>query len=110
MGAVADAIAPRTLSHVIQSERVSGTLRMLEWAQAENMWSNRATILHQLKYKQDTDLAALSQIILAHAGSFEFFIQKAIGWALREYAKTDAVRVRTFISENFLMPLRKRER
>lgn len=104
-----DAIAPRTLGHVIQTERAAGTLHMLKWSQAENMWTNRAAILHQLKYKQDTDPAALSQIILKHAGSSEFFIQKAIGWALREYAKTDAEWVRTFVFEHSLMPLSKRE-
>ena len=104
-----DAIAPRTLGHVIQTQRATGTLHMLEWAQAENMWTNRAAILHQLKYKQDTDPAALSQIILKHAASSEFFIQKAIGWALREYAKTDADWVRTFVSQYSLRPLSKRE-
>ncbi|QDY46865.1 DNA alkylation repair protein [Planococcus glaciei] len=82
---------------------------MLEWSQADNIWTNRTVILHQLKYKQETDTMLLSRIILEHAASPEFFIQKSIGWALREYAKTDADWVRSFVLENELMPLSKRE-
>lgn len=104
-----DSIASKTLGHVILSDRAAGTLVMLQWSQSENMWTNRAAILHQLKYKQQTDPAVLSQIILEHAASSEFFIQKSIGWALREYAKTDAEWVRSFVSEHELMPLSKRE-
>lgn len=104
-----DSIAPRTLGYVIQIERTAGTSCMFEWSQAQNMWTNRAAILHQLKYKQQTDTAALSRIILQHAESPEFFIQKSIGWSLREYAKTDADWVRSFVSQQALMPLSKRE-
>ena len=104
-----DAIAPRTLAHVIQTERAAGTLLMIEWSQADNIWTNRASILHQLKYKHQTDTAVLRHVILEHAASPEFFIQKSIGWALREYAKTDAEWVRSFVSEHSLMPLSKRE-
>ncbi|ANU23820.1 DNA alkylation repair protein [Planococcus donghaensis] len=104
-----DSIASRILGHVIQKEQVEGTRSMIEWSKAENIWTNRAAILHQLKYKQQTDTIILSQIILHHATSPEFFIQKAIGWALREYAKTDAEWVETFVSTHELMPLSKRE-
>lgn len=104
-----DAIAPRTLGHVILSERAAGTIAMFEWSQASNMWTNRAAVLHQLKFKQQTDTTALGHIILQHAASPEFFIQKSIGWALREYAKTDAEWVRAFVLEHSLMPLSKRE-
>lgn len=104
-----DSIAPRTLGHVIQTERIAGTAAMFEWSEAPNRWTNRAAILHQLKYKQQTDTAALRRIILQHAASPEFFIQKSIGWALREYAKTDAEWVLSFVSEHDLMPLSERE-
>ncbi|MCP2036107.1 3-methyladenine DNA glycosylase AlkD [Planomicrobium sp. HSC-17F08] len=104
-----DSIAPRALGYVVQIQRDAGNLTMLEWSQADNMWTNRAAILHQLKYKQTTDTAVLSRIILEHAASPEFFLQKSIGWALREYAKTDADWVRTFVLEHELMPLSKRE-
>lgn len=104
-----DSIAPRAVGHVVRTERRDGAAVMLEWAQTDNMWTNRAAILHQLKYKQETDTAVLQRIILQHAASHEFFIQKSIGWALREYAKTDAQWVRSFVSENALMPLSRRE-
>jgi len=104
-----DAIAPRTLGLVVKNERAAGTRAMLEWSQANNIWTNRAAILHQLKYKQETDTMLLSRIILEHAASPEFFIQKSVGWALREYAKTDADWVRSFVLEHDLMPLSKRE-
>ncbi|MGH2319411.1 DNA alkylation repair protein [Planococcus sp. SE5232] len=104
-----DSIAPRTLGYVIQTERTAGIKAMIEWSLAPNMWTNRAAILHQLKYKQQTDTTVLSMIILQHAASPEFFIQKSIGWALPEYAKTDAEWVRSFVTKHALMPLSKRE-
>ncbi|MGK7379443.1 DNA alkylation repair protein [Planococcus sp. 1R117A] len=104
-----DSIAPRIVGHVIQIERAAGTPIMFEWSEAGNIWTNRAAILHQLKFKHQTDTAVLSRIILQHADSSEFFIQKSIGWALREYAKTDADWVRSFVLEHKLMPLSKRE-
>ncbi|MGO1061110.1 DNA alkylation repair protein [Planococcus sp. FY231025] len=104
-----DSIAPRAVGGIVAKERPAGTLAMLEWAEAGNMWTNRAAILHQLKYKQGTDTEVLQQIILRHAGSPEFFLQKSIGWALREYAKTDSEWVRSFTLEHALMPLSKRE-
>jgi 3-methyladenine DNA glycosylase AlkD len=104
-----DSIAPRALGHVILAERTAGTPMMIEWSQTANMWTNRAAILHQLKFKKQTDTAVLSRIILQHAASSEFFLQKSIGWALREYAKTDAEWVRSFVSEHALKPLSRRE-
>ncbi|MBT2571948.1 DNA alkylation repair protein [Planococcus sp. ISL-110] len=104
-----DSIVSRILGHVIQTERTAGTVTMFEWSEAQNMWINRAAILHQLKYKKQTDAAALGRIILQHTASPEFFIQKSIGWALREYAKTDAEWALSFVSEHFLMPLSERE-
>jgi 3-methyladenine DNA glycosylase AlkD len=62
-----------------------------------------------LNYKTKTDLELLSRVILSLNTSKEFFIQKAIGWALRQYARTDADWVREFVAENALMPLSKRE-
>ena len=104
-----DTIAPKMVGHVIQRERNAGTAAMLEWAAADNMWTNRAAILHQLKFKQLTDTDSLSHIILQHAASREFFIQKSIGWALREYAKTNPDWVQEFVLNSPLQALSKRE-
>lgn len=64
---------------------------MWEWATDEDMWRRRTSILCQLKFAQDTDLDLLTHAIEASMDSTEFFLRKAIGWALRQYAKTDPV-------------------
>jgi len=79
------------------------------FSDSENMWLNRSAILFQLGYKSKTDVALLFALCEKHSGSGEFFIQKAIGWALREYAKTDPKAVIKFVSETTLKPLSKRE-
>ncbi|ULO05282.1 DNA alkylation repair protein [Paenibacillus sp. 19GGS1-52] len=80
-----------------------------KWLHSDNMWLNRTAILHQLHYKQDTNEELLYRYILTHAASSEFFIQKAIGWALREYSKINPTSVRNFIENENLKPLSKRE-
>jgi 3-methyladenine DNA glycosylase AlkD len=79
------------------------------WNKSGNMWLNRAAILFQLKYKSKTDEQLLYNIIMQHLHSNEFFIQKAIGWALREYNYTNNPSVKTFIASVELKPLSKRE-
>lgn len=80
-----------------------------QWIRDDDFWINRVAILYQLKYKADTDVDRLFSYILMHENSKEFFIQKAAGWALREYAKTDPQRVVSFIESENLAPLTKRE-
>lgn len=70
---------------------------MKTWSQADNIWMRRIAILHQLRYKEATNTELLREIILNNIDENEFFIQKAIGWALREYAKTDEKWVRDFV-------------
>ncbi|WP_040206813.1 DNA alkylation repair protein [Neobacillus jeddahensis] len=79
------------------------------WAVHENMWLRRTAILFQLKYKQKTNEELLYQYIRQNATSKEFFIQKAIGWALREYSKTNPASVKQFITDQPLAPLSIRE-
>src|SRR5690606_3000498 len=64
------------------------------WSQNENMWLRRTAILFQLKYKEKTNEDLLYTYIKRNSDSKEFFIQKAIGWALREYSKTNPESVR----------------
>lgn len=80
-----------------------------KWINSSNMWLNRIAILYQLKYKKDTDEFRLFSYCLQHADSTEFFHQKAIGWALREYSKTDPKAVVKFVESKTLKPLSKRE-
>lgn len=80
-----------------------------KFSASENIWLNRSAILFQLGYKKETDEKRLFALCLAHKQSKEFFIQKAIGWALREYAKTNLQAVKTFVASANLKPLSTRE-
>ena len=80
-----------------------------KWIGHKNMWYRRSAILFQLKYKEKTDLNMLSDNIHKTKHEKEFFIEKAIGWILREYSKTDPIWVQKFINENQLRPLSVRE-
>lgn len=82
-----------------------------KWMDSGNMWLQRISILYQLKYKADTDLDLLTFYIERLFGSKEFFINKAIGWILREYSKTDPDWVMEYVGKNStqLAPLSRRE-
>ena len=73
---------------------------MDDWIDDENIWLARTAILHQLSYKGETDADRLFRYAMARAGDTEFFIRKAIGWALRQYARQEPERVRAFVEAN----------
>ena len=79
------------------------------FSNSENMWLNRSAILFQLGYKEKTNFDLLKSICEKHKTSSEFFIQKAIGWALREYGKTNPEAVRDFVSISNLKKLSVKE-
>jgi 3-methyladenine DNA glycosylase AlkD len=79
------------------------------WSVDDNFWLRRSAILFQLKFKHQTNEEILYDYIVKNADSKEFFIQKAIGWALREYSKTNTDSVKAFIEGNQLAPLSVRE-
>ena len=74
--------------------------RMDALIRAPDFWLRRIALLHQLDWKQDTDAARLFAYCLRCADEREFFIRKAIGWALRQYARTNPVAVRQFLTTN----------
>jgi 3-methyladenine DNA glycosylase AlkD len=83
---------------------------MDDWAAGDEMWLTRTAILHQLRYKGDTDAERLFGYCASRAEHKDFFIRKAIGWSLREYAYTDPEAVREFVAEHpELSGLSKRE-
>jgi 3-methyladenine DNA glycosylase AlkD len=92
-----------------QYREVNETL--MAWSVDENFWLRRIAIDHQLARKDKTDTALLEQIIVNNLGQSEFFINKAIGWSLREYSKTNPGWVRSFIERHRdgLSPLSVRE-
>jgi len=79
------------------------------WLTSKNIWLQRTALLFQLKYKTDLDTQLLSYIINSLIGSNEFFINKAIGWVLREYSRTNPQWVIDFVEETKLHNLSRRE-
>ena len=73
---------------------------LLEWSLDENIWLRRIAIDHQLLRKEKTNTELLEKILKNNLGQAEFFINKAIGWALRDYSKTNPEWVKNFIKEN----------
>jgi 3-methyladenine DNA glycosylase AlkD len=82
---------------------------LTRWRKSENFWLRRTTLLFQLNYKKDTDFPLLCNLIRENLGSKEFFINKAIGWSLRQYSRVDPQGVRDFVAQTPLHPLSKRE-
>ena len=73
---------------------------MIEWSLNINFWLRRMSIIHQLHRKEDTDINLLEKTIKNNLNSNEFFINKAIGWALRDYSKTNSKWTKNFIDLN----------
>lgn len=81
-----------------------------KWRKSDNFWLRRTTLLFQLGYKEETDFELLCELVRENLGSDEFFINKAIGWALRQYAWADPAAVRRFVkATKELSPLSRRE-
>ncbi len=79
------------------------------YASSDDLWLNRSAILFQLGYKNNTDADLLFSLCERFSGSGEFFIQKAIGWSLREYGKNAPDAVLNFVNSHSLKPLSRRE-
>jgi 3-methyladenine DNA glycosylase AlkD len=104
-----DLIAAKLIGNHINRFRETESLTE-KWSTHENMWLRRSALLYQLKYKSNTDTHLLSKYINQNLGSKEFFINKAIGWVLREYSKTNPQYVIDFVNNHpTLSNLSKRE-
>jgi 3-methyladenine DNA glycosylase AlkD len=79
------------------------------WIESDNFWLQRSALLFQLDYKHHTDAEKLFRYILRRADSGEFFVQKAAGWALRNYSKVNSQAVTTFVENHDLPKLTRRE-
>lgn len=84
---------------------------IIEWSVSDNLWLRRVAIIHQLSMKEATDTQLLTRTIMNNLGSDEFFINKAIGWALRDYARINEEWVKNFLRQyqTELAPLSIRE-
>ena len=106
-----DPIAGQRLGAILATEGQPMKQAMLDWASSDNMWKRRSAILCQLNSKGQTDLDLLYACIAPSLDSREFFLRKAIGWALRQYARTDAAEVTRYVAAlgDKLSPLSRRE-
>ncbi|MCZ6642540.1 MAG: DNA alkylation repair protein [Gammaproteobacteria bacterium] len=83
-----DGIATRFFGHLLTNYPEALSPLLWAWAEDENIWRRRTAILAQLKYKTRTDEKLLFHALEASMDEKEFFLEKAIGWALREYSKS----------------------
>jgi 3-methyladenine DNA glycosylase AlkD len=106
-----DAIASNRLGPLLRSYPAQMQKEMRKWSRGRDLWKRRAAILCQLGFKRDTDLDLLYACIEPSLSSKEFFLQKAIGWALRQYAWTDPREIARYVRERGkeLSALSKRE-
>lgn len=103
-----DSFAPSIFGPMaLKDIRVKESMRKL--IVEESIWQKRISILFQLKYKEKMDEAHLTEAITNNAHTREFFVDKAIGWVLREYSKTKPEFVRQFLKEHELSTLSVRE-
>jgi 3-methyladenine DNA glycosylase AlkD len=103
-----DALAAHLVGPLVSAYPALGST-MDTWVDDKDKWLVRTAILHQLRYRERTDAARLFRYCTRQAGHPDFFIRKAIGWALREYAKTDPAAVRAYVAGHQLAPLSTRE-
>ncbi|HEV7586935.1 MAG TPA: DNA alkylation repair protein, partial [Longimicrobium sp.] len=106
-----DDVAAHRLAVLLRRHPAEMKREMLAWAVVDDIWKRRAAILCQLLLRDRTDVDLLHRCIEPSLGSKEFFLRKAIGWALRHYARTDPDAVVRYVREHAdrLSPLSKRE-
>lgn len=91
-----DALAPNVVGPMVAAD-ASLVATMDRWVDNPDFWLARAAILHQLKYRANTDPQRLFNYVDRRSDDREFFVRKACGWALREYSKTDPDAVRSYV-------------
>lgn len=105
-----DEIASRVVGPALRAEPASVTPVLRTWIRAPDRWLRRTAVICQLGAREQTDLGLLAEAIEANLDDGDFFLRKGIGWALRQYARTDPEWVRTFVAAHpALSPLSKKE-
>jgi len=95
-----DDIAAHRVGSILRDHPGPMRRRMLSWSESKDLWKRRTAIICQLGFKAETDLELLYACIEPSLASREFFLQKAIGWALRQYAWTDGAEIRMYVRRN----------
>ncbi|WP_410599112.1 DNA alkylation repair protein [Amycolatopsis sp. lyj-90] len=93
-----DEVAIRRVGPILRAEPETVTPLMLTWAYDEDLWRRRTAVICQVGAKTGTDTDLLTRAVEANIDDREFFLRKGIGWALREYAKTEPDWVRAFVT------------
>jgi 3-methyladenine DNA glycosylase AlkD len=103
--------AARVAGEILRRDRAESAATMRAWARDPDRWKRRVAIICQLGLRDETDLELLADAIEPNLDDRDFFVRKAIGWALREHTKTDAGWVLAYLAENRarLSPLSDRE-
>jgi 3-methyladenine DNA glycosylase AlkD len=104
-----DFIASNCAGALLLKEQYNAREIAEKWNNSSDFWLVRTSLLFQLKYGEKTDKVLLRDLILPHHDNKEFFIRKAIGWALRQYAKTNPKWVYDFVNKVHLSPLSRKE-
>lgn len=106
-----DDLASHAVGDLALAHRAEMTRAMRTWSRDPDLWKRRTSILHQLRFREDVDLALLAHCIEGSIADKDFFARKAIGWALRQHARIDAAWVLAYVTKNAsrLSGLSKRE-
>jgi len=97
---VVDDVATHRLPNLLRRHPKPMRRAMLAWSRGDDLWKRRSAILCQIPFKEETDLRLLFACLEPSLPSKEFFLRKAIGWALRQYAWTDPEEVVRYVEEN----------
>jgi 3-methyladenine DNA glycosylase AlkD len=95
-----DDVASHRVGPILRDYPTPMKRKMLAWSKSQNMWKRRTSIICQLGFKKETDLDLLYACIEPSVDSKEFFLRKAIGWALRQYAWTDPAEIKRYVRRN----------
>jgi 3-methyladenine DNA glycosylase AlkD len=104
-----DLLVSHVVGHYAKNFPLEFTKRAAEWESSSNFWLHRSLLIHQLKFKQETNLELLQYYIHCFKENKEFFVQKAIGWSLREVSKWNPHWVSEVVETENLQGLAKRE-
>lgn len=106
---IVDGVAAHLVGGLFETNAAWASERMREWSTREHLWVRRTSIICQLRRRADVDLVLLYDCIAPNLDDRDFFIRKAIGWALREYARVAPEWVRRYADAHELSPLSRRE-
>lgn len=95
-----DDVAIRRVGPILRIDPIGVAPLLRDWSTDDDIWRRRTSIIAQIGCRSDTDLELLVDCLAPNLDHREFFVRKAIGWALRDYAKTDPDWVRRYLADN----------